>query len=243
MKTCLYLMGLSLLLVLLTSLPAMAATTTSDQLEALGSNKSVNERVARLESRSRLAVIQSRAVDRHWRLEIGGNYGPVVAGDAYLQTQNLSGEVQLHVSPQFSLGVRYMKAFNNLSQDGQARYENARRAISSNAQYDTTVPAIDYPDQSVMGIINWYMTYGKINLFDLRTVQFDIYSLAGYGQMTLASGDVPTWTAGAGIGFWLSQHLTSRFELRYQNYADRPAGGSSRDLNLIIGTFGLGVLL
>jgi len=242
MRTSLPIVALTVLLASV-SAAAAAPASTSDQLEALGSNKSVNERVARIESRSRLAIVQTRAVDRHWRLELGTSYGPVVAGDAYLQTQNLNGEVQLHVSPRLSLGVRYMMAFNALTADGRARFDNASRAINANAQYDTTVPAIDYPEQSVMGIANWYMTYGKINLFDWKTVQFDIYSLAGYGQMTLASGSVPTWTAGAGIGFWLAQHLTSRFELRYQNYADQPESGSSRDLHLIIGTFGFGVLL
>lgn len=228
---------------LLSPLSAAAASSTSDQLEALGSNQTVKERSARLESRTRIAIVQSRAVPRDWRLEIGGGYGPVLAGDAYLQTQNLNGEVHLHISPKFSLGVRYSKAFNTLTEQGEARFENARRAVAANAQYDTTVPAIDYPEQSIMGLVNWYMTYGKINFFDIKTVQFDIYSLAGYGQMTLASGDTPTWTAGGGIGFWLAQHLTSRFEIRYQNYTDQPDAGASRNQHLIIGTIGFGVLL
>jgi outer membrane immunogenic protein len=51
-----------------------------------------------------------------------------------------------------------------------------------------------------------------------------------------------TWTAGLGIGFWMSQHFTMRTEIRYQTYADQVYTGS-RNLNLIVGTLGLGVLL
>jgi outer membrane beta-barrel protein len=84
--------------------------------------------------------------------------------------------------------------------------------------------------------------YGKINFFDVSVVQFDIYSLAGAGTMQLSSGSTPTYTAGGGIGFWLSQHVTSRLEVRYQNYQDTVYTGS-RNLNLIVANLGLGVLL
>jgi outer membrane beta-barrel protein len=206
---------------------------------AFGEVSESYQRATHLESRTRL--VQGRVIDRNWRFELGVNYGPTAFGDSYLNTQTLGGSFNIHITPKFSLGVQYAKAFNQLTAEGQTRFNQAQVEIS-------------YPTDQVMGVINWYMTYGKINLFDWRTVQFDIYSLAGYGQIntarslngtssgheTLHSGG--TWTAGVGLGLWLAKHLTSRFEIRYQNYSDKSYSGS-RDMNLIIGTFGLGVLL
>lgn len=235
-------------LIALALVASRAFGDVTSELESLGSNSQVNERAARLENRTRMSIVQGRTVDRNWRLEVGTSYGAAAFGDSYLNTQNLGANVDLHINPKFSIGVRYAKAFNQLTAEGQNRFDQARAANTTTG--DFTRPQISYPEQQVLGVVDWYMTYGKINLFDWKTVQFDIYSLAGYGQIQVgtdyggqeSSVWTNTWTAGAGIGFWLSQHFTTRFELRYQNYADQQYAGS-RDLNLVVGTFGLGVLL
>lgn len=220
---------------------AQAIAGVSGSLESLGNNETVVKKAEGMKSSSRVAIVQGRTVKRDWRVELGTNYGAVAAGDSYLNTQNLGAQLDLHVNPRFSLGLRYAKAYNQLTTEGRKRFEEARTA-KANGVSDYRIPDLDYPEESLMGVVNWYMMYGKINFFDLSVVQFDLYSLAGYGQMKLASGPAPTWTAGGGIGFWLTQHISSRFELRYQTYQDQVYSGS-RDLNLIIGTFGLGVLL
>ena len=222
------------------SFQAKAAGVSQD-LETLGSNKDINDRASRLETRSRMAIVQNRAVDRHWRFELGASYIPVASGDSYLNTQNLGVQADLHITPKVSLGVRYQKSYNTLTNEGKNQFDLARAAKAAGST-DYRVPDLDYPDESLMGVLNWYMLYGKLNFFDVKTVQFDIYSLAGYGTQKLASGDTPTWTAGGGIGFWLSNHVTSRFELRYQTYQDKVYTGT-RDLKLILANFGVGVLL
>jgi len=232
--------GVGMVLLNLAWFSAFAATGTD--LETLGTNQQVADRVAKLESRSRIGVVQNRLVPRNWRLELGGNYGPVASGDAYLNSQYLSGELGLHINSTFSLGVRYSTVFNSLTTEGKQRYERARGVIANQPGAEATIPAIDYPESMILGIVNWYMTHGKINLFDLQVVQLDLYSLAGYGQATLYSGPASVWTAGGGLVFWLNRHLSSRFELRYENYADQPIRGTTRNLNLIVGTFGMGVL-
>lgn len=213
----------------------------SSDLESLGSNRDIVKRANKLESRTRVAIVQNRAVDRYTRLELGVGYGAVAAGDSYLRTQNLTGAADFHIIPKLSIGVRYSQAYNGLTNEGRNQFELARDA-KARGSVDYRVPDIDFPESSIMGVINWYMLYGKLNFFDYKTVQFDIYSLAGYGTQTMASGDTPTYTAGGGIGFWLNNHLTSRFELRYQGYQDQVYTGP-RDLNLIVANFGLGVLL
>jgi outer membrane immunogenic protein len=213
----------------------------SRDLESLG-DKRASDRAARLDSRARMGVVQGRTVDRNLRFELGVNYGGVAGGDSYVNTGLGGVQADFHINPKFSIGARYSKAFNSLTAEGESRF----RSGQGSAAY--SVPQISYPEETIMGVVNWYMMYGKINFFDLRTVQFDIYSLAGYGQVSTKSvynnqaGTSGTWTAGGGIGFWLSKHFTSRFELRYQNYQDAVYTGS-RDINQIVGSFGIGVLL
>jgi outer membrane immunogenic protein len=230
-----------LLAVLAITLSAQAHALVSSDLESLGSNAESVRRANKLESRAKIAIVQNRTVDRHWRLEGGVNYGAVAAGDSYLNTQNLSFDADLHISPKFSLGVRYAEAFNQLTPEGKAQFD-AARSMKNAGQMDYRIPDIDYPKSSLIGVINWYMMYGKINFFDASVIQFDIYSLAGAGTMQLSSGSTPTYTAGAGIGFWLSQHITSRIEMRYQTYQDQVYTGS-RNLNLFVANLGIGVLL
>jgi outer membrane beta-barrel protein len=218
-----------------------AMATVSDDLENLGSNQDVNSRADSLDSRTRIGIVQNRTVSRNWRLEIGGVFEPVTGGDTYLQTYNAGINADLHINSHFSLGVHYAKAFNSLTAEGQSQYNQAAAAQAAGST-NYSIPDTDPPQSTLMGVVDWYMTYGKINFFDVSVVQFDIYSLAGYGQETLASGTTPAWTGGLGIAFWLSQHITSRFEVRYENYQDEVYTGS-RNLNMIIGTFGLGVLL
>lgn len=219
---------------------AMAQANVSKNLENLGSNDEVVRRANRVSPRSRVGIVQNRTVKRDWRLEIGANYGPMAYGDSYLSTQNVGGQVDLHITPKFSLGVRYAKAFNSLTPEGKSQYDRAQDLKRRGLDYSFS--AVDYPEESLMGVFNWYMFYGKINFFDVSVVQFDIYSLGGYGQIKLESGPTETWTAGGGIGFWLTQHITSRFELRYQSYSDQFYSGK-RDLNLIVANMGIGVLL
>ena len=227
---------------LVLSLVATSAfAQASRDLESLG-DKRASDRAARLDSRARMGVVQGRTVDRNLRFELGVNYGGVAGGDSYVNTALGGVQADFHINPKFSLGVRYSKAFNSLTSEGDARF----RAGQNTQAY--SIPQISYPEETVMGVVNWYMMYGKMNFFDLRTIQFDLYSLAGYGQVKTTSiynnqsGTSGTWTAGGGIGFWISKHFTTRFELRYQNYADQVYSGS-RDLNLIVGSFGIGVLL
>ena len=130
------------------------------------------------------------------------------------------------------MGFRYNDHSNTLTTEGERRIEEARAARALGR--DPGRQAVDFPTDSYMGVVNFYPTYGKMNLFDLSIAQFDVYFLGGVGQMNLQSGPSTTYTAGAGMGLWLSNRFTTRFEARYQTYEDRAFADEPRNLNMTI---------
>lgn len=216
------------------------AQDLGDDLNALGGNEALMERAQALSPHNRVTIVQNRAVDRSLRLELGLNMTQASGGDPYLDTIQKGVMVDFHFSPRFSAGVRYNEYENALSNEGQRRYDEAEQRSKQGLEW--LIPEIDSPLNETMGVISFYPIYGKLNLFDLTVAQFDIYTLAGYGQMQLASGPTDTWTAGLGTGIWLSQHFSTRLEARYQSYEDQVRTGS-RDQNMTIVTATIGFLL
>lgn len=225
----------------LLSLPfsAMADSLTND-MNSLGGNEKLIERAKAFDPDNKVRIVQNRLVDRHWRLELGVNYGANSGGDPYVNTDNLGASVDLHITPMFSVGARYYNHSNTLSDEGERRVQAVQSARL--AGVDPGRPAIDAPVETYMGVINFYPTYGKLNLFDQGVAQFDIYLLGGYGQIQLQNTSSDTYTAGAGLGLWISQHVSTRFEARYQTYKDK-ATGEERDLDLTVFSASLGLLL
>lgn len=209
-------------------------------IENLGGNKDLIRRAKALDPDNKIRVVQNRTVDRRLRVELGLNYGVIAGGDPYVNTQNLGGNIDLHINPMWSVGARYYEHFNELSSEGRRIYDDAKNKAQSNLPYEKV--AIDYPLNSTLGIISFYPVYGKLNFFDAGLAQFDLYVLGGYGQVQTESGSSPTWTAGGGAGLWLSQHFTTRLEVRYQNYSDRISSGT-RDLDMVVSNFSFGILL
>ena len=219
-------------------LPQLAKADLNDDMNSLGGNKDLIRRAKAIDPKNRVQVVQNRSVDRHNRLEIGLNYGMVTGGDPYVRTNNLGGNLDFHFSPRWSLGARYYNSSNTLSREGERVFQDANAA----RPLGTERPDLDYAQDTYLGVINWYPMYGKINFLDYGISQFDIYFLGGGGQVKLHSGMAPTYTAGGGLSFWLSQHFSTRLEGRYQTYNDRISSGP-RHLDLMILSATLGILL
>ncbi len=229
----------------LSSAAAQQATESENanpksKIDTLGGNPELVRRAKYLSPTNKTEIVQKREVDRHWRLEMGLNYGLVGGGDPYINTQSVGGNLDLHINPHWSVGVRYANFTNSLTSEGTRVFNDASNSAALGQPY--TQPAVDYPKNSTVGVINFYPIYGKLNMFDLGVAQFDIYLLGGAGQIVLNSGSTSTWTAGGGIGLWMSQHLTSRFEVRYQSYTDQIYSGP-RNENTVISTLSIGFLL
>ena len=236
--------SLTLATLLCLSLTAHAASkqvNVSQDVDTLGGNEALVQMASALDPQNKSRIVQNRLVDRHNRLEVGLNYGAVGGGDPYLQTQNVGASADFHFNPRFSLGVRYYDYGNSLTEEGRRVFNDARSAYEVGGR-SYMIPDIDYPLRSAMAVAQWYPVYGKTNLLDWGIAQFDMYLLGGGGQIELSSGWTSMMTGGAGVGFWINQHFTTRAEVRYQTYKDQIITGP-RSIGAVVGTVGIGLLL
>ena len=209
-------------------------------VEGLGGNDALMDMAEKLNPESRSRIVQDRIVDRHNRLEVGINYGGVMGGTTYLETTNLGATLDFHFTPRWSIGARYYNYENKLTPEGQRAFDEARANYAAGNR--ATIVDIDSPLNAKMAVINWYPVYGKINFFDKAIAQFDLYLLAGGGQIELESGTTGLATAGAGFGLWMTKHVSARAEIRYQAYKDQIVTGE-RNINSAVATVGLGWIL
>lgn len=212
----------------------------SEDIDSLGGNQELMEMAQKIKSTSRSRIVQERIVDRNNTLEFGLSYGSVFGGDAYVKTQSLGAQVDYHITPRWSVGVRYYDFGNSLTSEGKRIYDDAKAAEAAGGR---ALPVdIDYPLNSTIAVVNWYPIYGKTSFLDMGVTQFDLYLLAGGGNITLSSGSTSVVTGGLGLGAWISKHVSARAEIRYQRYEDQIATGS-RNLDIVTGSLGLGWIL
>jgi outer membrane beta-barrel protein len=215
-----------------------AEIDVSKDFDSLGGNEALYKRAKALDPKNKVSIVQKRVVDRNMRLELGVNYGLVGGGDSYLNTQNVGGNLDFHITPHVSVGARFANSYNRLTAEGKDIFDKAE-AMKAQGVRNYQIPDINEPQQTALATVTVYPIYGKTNLLDLAVVQFDFYAVAGYGQIKLEkTGWTDAVTAGGGMGLWLSQHVTSRIEGRWQTYED-----VDRRLHAGIFTVGLGLML
>ena len=103
-------------------------------------------------------------------------------------------------------------------------------------------PEINYQKSEALALVNWYPIYGKFSMFDASVVHFDFYLVGGYGQMQLSKSSSPTYTAGTGLGFWVTNNFTTRMEMRYQNYNSEYLGVTKK-MDVAVASVQMGWLL
>lgn len=229
------LLGLALVTGLFSAETAMSADLMKD-FDTLGGNDVLLEKAKALNPEAQIRIVQDRVVSRRRRVEISPEFSSVLGGDAYNMTSNLGLNAHYHFTPQWSVGLKYSYSFNQLRQEGEYLINDV--SVSGKAQ----IPQIDFPKQQAQLVLNWYPIYGKMNFYDLGVVHFDIYALAGGGQIELKSGMTTSYTAGGGIGLWVSQHLSTRFELRYEGYTAKRYTGDT-NMNTTVAGIQIGYML
>lgn len=186
--------------------------------ESLGGNQSLYEKAKALNPESDVSVVQGRIVDRRLRHEIDLNMGNYISGNPYMNTDVLGLGYQFHISPKWSVNLQGSYFFNNFSKEAKNLIYNDFK-VGSVGSDTGLVPAIDWQKNSYELNINYYPLYGKFSFFDFSIVHFDLYGILGAGQTTLArSGQKFMYNYGAGLGLWLSQHLSARLEFKVNNF-------------------------
>jgi len=225
--------------ILFTASSAFAGTLLDDA-NSLGGNQDLMTKVRAINPDNRVRIVQKRTVDRHWRLEVDFNYGAYMGGDPYLKSDSIGGQMELHINPHWSVGARYASISNTLSSEGERVFKQAESLRAQGINSGTV--AVDPASSTLLGTISLYPLYGKLNFFNRSIAQFDLYVLGGAGTTQLSSGTSPTFTAGGGLGVWMSQHISGRLEARWQGHKDE-VSGESRDINQTILSASFGFLL
>ena len=225
-----------------TAFAASKRIDVSKDLDNLGGDEALIRMAQNIDGDNRARIVQKRAVDRYTRFEFGINYGGQAGGDSYLKTTNIGAQLDFHFTPRWSLGFRYYDYGNDLTPEGKRVFDDARAAYDAKSAGGFVFPDIDPANRAVMAVLNWYPIYGKTSLFETRVTQFDMYFLAGGGQIELSSGKAPVYTGGVGVGWWITNHFTMRGEIRYQSHQDKIITGS-RNINTVVGTVGIGLMI
>lgn len=198
-----------------------------EDFDSLGANKVLLEKAQALAPNNRIQIVQERVVNRFARHEITTDYEVVSSGaNPYFNTQGLGLSYQFHLNPHWSVGVKYSYAFNQLSaegdkiiEDGRARQEAIlRKDPNSDDRPDAFIPELNWVRQSYLLMVNWYPIYGKFKFLNSGIVHFDIYTHIAIGEIQLRYNTSPLYQGGLGMGFWWSQHLSSRVEYRFSSY-------------------------
>lgn len=216
-----------LILILVVAFGSTAAADVMQDFDGLGDNRELFDKAKALHPEMEVTVVQKRVVDRRNRLETAFEAASYLGGDSYADTYGYGINLHYHITPRWSIGAKYTYFTNQLSKEGSYLINDTTG--SGQGQ----VPAIDYPKSNIMGMLNVYPFYGKLNVFG-NVTHFDIYGFLGGGTITLESGGTPVYTAGGGVGLWWSQHLTTRAEARYQTYEAQRYTGPADIENTVI---------
>ncbi len=219
--------------------------TTKDlksEFSTLGDNQDVVDRVKNMDSHQKVRIVQNRLVDRNNRIEIAANYAFNGGGDSYVKTQNVGARLEYHLNPRWSAGLQYQKSYNVLTPEGVNQLDAAAAAQKIDPASPNRFPAVDYPLESQMATVSFYPIYGKMNLFDSGIAQFDVYLQLGFGKISLLTGDSDLYSVGMGSGIWLTPRITTRLEVRYQQYQDLLLT-DERKQNNVQGVASIGVLI
>lgn len=209
--------SLSLLVALFLS--SVSYAQVQEEVDSFGGNEALYMKAKALNPEVENEVIQNRFISRTKRVELAPEFSGVFGGDSYNQTNNMGMNVHYHINPSWSVGLKYSYSFNTLTPEGKAMVDKANKDAAANKKDPNYLfPQVIYPKTETTALVNWYPIVGKLSFGKLGVAHFDTYLTAGYGSMELSNSSTPAATLGLGLGFWVNQNLTTRFEYRAQQY-------------------------
>lgn len=233
---------LSILLIVSAVSSSAFAQKSSKALQSLGTQESLMEKAQPAVPANTYRVVQRRAINMDYVSEFSASAGAVNGGDSYYRSKTLGLQYDFHFNRWFSIGARHTFFYNDLTPEGKNRADIAQAAddVSFGAGY---WPQMDYPISQTLGTINFYPLYGKMSWFESTVSYFDFYVMAGGGTYRLRSGSTGVGTAGMGLGMWWTQNVSSRIEVRYQQYNDMLTWKDPRRVENTVAMFSMGFML
>lgn len=231
-------------MILSTVLSVVGFAQVATEFDELGGNKIILEKAKELNPDTNIEIVQDRMVSRKRRFEISPEFSGSMGGDdTYVRTQSVGMNVNFHINHRWSLGVKYNHSFNKLTAEGEALVDAAYNDWLNNPANPTAIiPQVDHQKSESLVLLNWYPVYGKMNWFDSKITQFDLYGIVGAGNITLKTGTKPTYTYGGGFGVWMNPRVSTRFEIRFQKYDVEYTTGP-KSLDIAIASAQIGWLL
>lgn len=198
---------------------SVAHSQVEQEIDSFGGNEALFLKAKALNPEVETEVVQNRFIKRENRFELAPEVAGVFNGDSYNKTTQTGINVHYHVTPKWSVGVKYGYALNSLTPEGEEQIKRASDAVRQNPEDPKYLyPQVIYPKTELLGLVNWYPVVGKLSFGRYGVAHFDTYLTAGYGTMELSNGSSPATSLGLGLGFWLSSHWTTRLEYRVQQY-------------------------
>jgi outer membrane beta-barrel protein len=194
---------------------AFAATETRSDLEKkLDSLNIPSDIVTPLVSEENLYAINNRYSSLVSRFEITAFGANNFSSDSHLESTLGGADVRYHFTDKWSVGYRYSKYANKLSEAGKRLFDR-----------DEVLPDTDYPIKSNEGFVNFNTTYGKIRLTMDTVAYFDQYISLGYGRIGLGNGEANLYSADLGFAFWIGKKMSARVGVRNEFYIQQKING------------------
>lgn len=175
-----------------------------------------SDKVTPLVSQEKIYAVNERYSSLTKRFEFTFFGSNNFTSDAHLESTSRGATARYHINGRWSVGARYTDYFNKLSSAGEELFGNKQ-----------ILPDTDYALKSTDGFVNLNTVYGKIRFTKDTVVYFDHYIALGYGNISLARGEVQMYHIDSGFSFWPGQHLSARFGIKNEFYTQQKLRGKS----------------
>ena len=173
-----------------------------------------DDKVTTVLSEDKFYIVNTRyssLVNRHELTLQGANN---FTADSHLSTQQTALSYRYHINSTWSLGARYTRYSNKLTDAGQRLFDDKK-----------ILPDTDYAKNGQELFVNYNTIYGKLRWTQDTVVYFDQYIALGGGKVSLASGPKNLAFVDLGLSFWLGSHMSARTGFKNEFYTQTQLSG------------------
>lgn len=187
--------------------PTPPTNATAEENETVDVN-AVKEKYWASGEEKDLGVVQNRTYKKAGRFQIGLLAGKTF-GDPFLDISTFGGSFGYHFSEYIGVNVTYMKQIVQ-SSDALKTFEATRNATSNTNK----------PSYYLGAELTASLLYGKLSVVGKKIIYYDMYLAGGGGVTKTESGTDPTYVAGLGQRFFVTNNISFRTDYRYMGYKE-----------------------